>query len=808
MPDDKLIPAHHPQGDRSHLPVEHHGPAPAPYVEDPYYPSLEPEGEGLDWRRYVHSLVRFKWLILVALVLGAGASYYVWSTTALEYQAAGSLWIDRDGGRFDPIESEDILEGGAWIELLRSYAVLDSVVLEQRLHIRTPGAYSAVFRSLMLSDDFADGGYELQIDANGSDYVLATSEGVILERGQLGQAVGASLGFDWRPPTGAFPAGAVVPFQLLTPRDASQALAVNLRAQMDGQGNFLELYFTGVNAEFTAHVLGALMHRFVATSTEIQTARQREMLVILEEQLQSAEAQLLEAEQAFQEFRIQTITLPSDNSGAVVGGLQETTNPVFANFFEMRVQQEQVARTKERLEEALASYAETGEVRIEALEMIPETANSSELRRSFEELIDARSQLRALSDRYSPEYEPVQDLVAQIASIEASAMGVVRGVVDVLEDQEQDLTELLADQSQELQAIPPRTIEEGRLDRSVAITESLYNDLRGRAEAARLAVASSIPEIRILDEPQVPTAPLADNRLQLAMMILFGCLGAAVGGAILLDQTDAKFRYAGDVSRDIGLDILGSIPRIHGGERKQGVMNAAQALEAFRELRIHVGFAYGSAGPITLTVSSPSAGEGKSLISSNLAVAFAEVGRRTLLIDGDTRRGDAHRLFGLSQSPGLIDYLKGNVDEEIVQRSEHDNLDFIGCGSRGTSTPELLASARMAHFLGTLKQNYDVIIIDSPPLAAGGDALILGTLTGNMTLVIRTGSTEKQLTMAKLEPLKRLPIRMLGAVLNDVDPTDGYHYYYSAYLPGYQPVAAEDEDEGAPLIGNSSSYSE
>ena len=91
---------------------------------------------------------------------------------------------------------------------------------------------------------------------------------------------------------------------------------------------------------------------------------------------------------------------------------------------------------------------------------------------------------------------------------------------------------------------------------------------------------------------------------------------------------------------------------------KQGVTNAAHALEAFRELRIHVGFAYGSAGPITLTVTSPSEGEGKSLISSNLAVAFAEVGRRTLLIDGDTRRGNAHRLFGLDQSPGLIDYLR------------------------------------------------------------------------------------------------------------------------------------------------------
>ena len=378
----------------------------------------------------------------------------------------------------------------------------------------------------------------------------------------------------------------------------------------------------------------------------------------------------------------------------------------------------------------------------------------------------------------------------------------VDGIIEQLELEERDLSTRVARQSVELEAIPPRTIEEGRLERSVAITEDLYNDLRSRVEGARLAAASSVPEVRILDEAQVPSQPLADNRVRLAIMIMVGCLGAAVGGAILLDHTDAKFRYAVDVSREMGLDILGSIPRLQGGKGKRDVLNAAQALEAFRELRIHIGFAYGSAGPITLAVTSPAAGEGKSLISSNLAVSFAEVGRRTLLIDGDTRRGDAHRLFGLAQSPGLIDYLKGTAGEEVIQRSEHDNLDFIGCGARGTSTPELLASSRMAHFMGTLKQRYDVIIVDCPPLAAGGDALILGTLTGNLTVIIRTGSTEKHLTQAKLAPVSRLPIRILGAVLNDVDPTDGYHYYYSAYLPEYEPLPAEEEEDAVQLLSD------
>jgi capsular exopolysaccharide synthesis family protein len=204
-----------------------------------------------------------------------------------------------------------------------------------------------------------------------------------------------------------------------------------------------------------------------------------------------------------------------------------------------------------------------------------------------------------------------------------------------------------------------------------------------------------------------------------------------------------------------------------------------------------VNFAYGNAGPLTLTVTSPSPGEGKSLISTNLAVAFAEVGKRTLLVDADTRRGDAHELLGVSRSPGLTDYLRERANGDIIQGTEYDHLDFIGSGTRGTSTPELLASSRMHSFLGTLKRTYDVIIVDSPPLGAGGDPVLLAGLTGNMVLVIRAGSTEKNLALAKLDMLTRLPIRVLGAVLNHVEAKGMYRYYYSSSLPEYAPKGEE-----------------
>lgn len=806
MPDNKMIPTSPAYGNRAPLPAEQrHAPAPA-YGQDPYYPDLEPEMEGLDWRRYLHSLVRFKWLIFAVLVVGAGASYWVYQTTPVEYRAEGSLWIDDDGGRFQPIQEAGVLENAAWIELLRSYSVLDSVVVEQRMHISAPAEHAAQFASLQLTREIQAGTFELRIDENGTDFTLTTPEeegGAVLERGRLGEPIGASLGYDWRPPVGAFAAGDVIPFSVQRPRDVSAALASRLSTGMDRAGNFLEIRYTDRSAQRAARVVNALMERHVAVSEELRQGRLRQRLMILEEQLRATEAELFAAEQAYEVFRVNTITTPTVGGGAT-GGLPQTTNPVFENYFENRIRQSEISDTRARLQEVMATFEESGQVRIEALEMIPETANSSELRRLIDDLIDARAQRRALTDRYTPDHPSVQDMAVQIESLETSIANSVRGIIAELGTTEQSLSSRVASQSAELRSIPPVAIEERRLARSVEITEDLHNDLKARVEAAQVASASSIPEVRILDEAQVPSRPLADNRLRLVFMIMAGCLGAAVLGAVLLDQTDAKFRYATDISREMGLDILGSIPRLQSGRSQRDILNAAQALEAFRELRMHVDFAYGAAGPITVAVTSPAAGEGKSLISSNLAVSFAEVGRRTLLIDGDTRRGDAHRLLGLQQSPGLIDHLKGTTREEIIQKSEHDNLDFIGCGARGASTPEMLASSRMAEFIGTLKQQYEVIIVDCPPLAAGGDALILGTLTGNLAVVIRTGSTEKHLTQAKLAPIHRLPIRLLGVILNDVDPSDGFHQYYSSYLPGYEAGMVDvDEEEGVLLSDGS-----
>jgi len=778
-----------------------------PVWDEGFYPPSDDGDGGIDFRRYLVSILRHKWLVASSLLVGVVGSVFVWSRTAVTYTAEGNLWIEaeaRTAADLGPNEPSGLLQDNAWVELLESFQVLDTVAVRERLFLRVPADYEPAFQRFSLADEVGFGTYVLRVSESGADFVLTTDDGTLVQQAAFGVPIGENVGFRWNPAPGSFPPEAVVRFRVLTARDAGQQLRDQLQTQIDRAGNFIRLTLSGPNPEKIASILNAVMDRHVTIAAELKRNKLDQTLIVLEEQLTQAEAQLQRSERSLEEFRVSTISLPTDQSMPIAPGLQITRDPTFGNFFDMRVRLDELQQDRRRLQAVIDDFGQR-DVRIEALELIPATAGSSELRRILDELVDARSELRALRDRYSDDYPPIQDLLNQIESIETTAIPrVVLGIMRELEDQEAELSARLATAQAELQAIPPRTIEEQRLSRQVATNTDLYNQVRGRVESARLAAASSIPDVRILDPARVPNQPSDDERMLRAGLVFFGCFGLGLLGAVLLDRVDARFRFASDVGRVIGLDILGSIPRIESANGRRGVLNAAQALEAFRELRIHVSFAYGSAGPITLAVTSPAPNEGKSMISSNLAVAFSEVGRRTLLIDGDTRRGDAHRLLGRERSPGLIDHLRGETGQDIIQATDHPNLDFIGCGSRGVSTPELLASPRMAYFIGTLKRTYDVIIIDCPPLASGGDPLILGSLTGNLAVVIRTGATEKALAQAKIDQLSRLPIRILGAILNDVSAHDTYHSYYASYLPSYEPVPEEGDEVPTQILSGPS----
>jgi capsular exopolysaccharide synthesis family protein len=335
--------------------------------------------------------------------------------------------------------------------------------------------------------------------------------------------------------------------------------------------------------------------------------------------------------------------------------------------------------------------------------------------------------------------------------------------------------------------VPERTIELMRLQREVTSAGELYTGLNKAYEDSKLAEASAIPDIEVVDRAGVPQAPSRNTAPRVLLMAVFGGLGAGLGLALLLDRLDPRFRYPEQASDELGLPIIGTVPTLPTPkQRKDDPEISAQVIEAFRTIRLHIREMFPVEGPVQFTITSPGAGEGKSLVSSNLAMSFAESGRRTLLIDGDIRRGQLHETFGMRQSPGLLDYLLNHSAlDEILQETDYDGLTLVTCGTRRHRGPELLQSNALESFMAAVRPFFDVIIVDSPPLGAGIDPFALAKATGALVVVLRVGRSDLKMAQARLQAMDRfVPVRHLGSILNDVRAAGAYRYY--SYLYGYR----------------------
>jgi polysaccharide biosynthesis transport protein len=768
--------------------------APADYAAVPSYEG-EPEGSPINVRRLLGAVVRNKWLVLAVTALGTVLGLLYVRTLPDEYIAQSTVWIEATSrGGDGPIRPQELLLGTAWLELARSYEVLDQVVIQERLflELRDPSVAPAV-ADLAVEPDVRPGTYRLEVDRRAGQYRLLAEEGVV-ETGALGDPVGQTVGLRWQPSPADLLERDRVDFAVGVPRDAANGLRSRLSANIDRSGNFLRLEMRGTSPARTASVLNTITERFVAVAGELKGAHLYELTNILEGQLDYAQRNLEQAEQELESFRVATITLPSDRAAPMAAGLEMTRDPVFGSFFQLRLEQEQIRRDRQ----AILSAISGGNVSVEALEVVPSVRTSSQLLGVLNELSSARAELRTLGYRYTDDHVAVQEVADRVQRLEGSIVpGLARSLAAQLSARDQAIQRQIGDASREMEQIPPRAIEEARLRRQVTVSENLYTTLQRRFEETRLASASTVPDVRILDRAGTPQSPVNDVKGRLLLMAVLGSLGLGLLGAIVRDRLDHTIRYADQVSDDMGLTVLGAIPQLGNGKRTLADRNGtSEALEAFRGIRMNIMYAYGAAGPVTITISSPGAGDGKSFVASNLALSFADLGKRVLLLDGDIRRGRLHRTLDRPRTPGLTDFLSGDADrDQVIQSTPYANVSFIASGRLKLTAPELISSPQMRDLLAELRTAYDVILIDTAPLGAGVDPFIFSALTGNLMLVLRTGTTNRDLTEAKLGLVDRLPIRILGSVVNGLQDHDHnyYHRYYS-YLPGYESM---DEDDPA-----------
>jgi len=749
---------------------------------------------GVSIARLFQGLKRYKWLILALTLAGLGGGILASRYISPSYVVGATIWIETpDGDRAGtPIQGERLLKSRAWVDLLTTYIVLDPVVRERKLYLSASrGPDSVLFRGFALGERFLPGEYEFTIDDAGKRWSLKHRKQLVTDEGAVGDSVGRRLGFLWvpRPPRASY--GKTIHFNVSTPREASENLAGRLQTALREE-TFLRITYSDPDPNEAAATLNALISRYVDEAATQKRQKLTLLSSVLDSQVVEQSEKLRAAEEGLEGFRVGTATLPREDQPQVPTGLQMTSGSVYSQYFTMRTTRDDIRRDRRAVADALGRLRQDVAA-VDAFYTIPSVKSAPDLQKVLNELSSAEGELRTQLQRYTEEHKSVKDLRERIAVLRSRTIPLYgQALLTELAEQDSTLSNRITSYERDMRQIPTRVQTEARLRRNVDQADLLYRNLENSRQQAKLAEASAIPDVRILDSAEVPTSPSSNSSTSLVLIGLVAGLGLGIGIAFLLDRLDRRVRYPEQVSQGLGLSILGTIPQVR--HHNASPDEAAQVIEAFRSVRLNLMHSYEQGSAIALAISSPSPGDGKSLVSSNLALSFAEAGLRTVLVDGDTRRGDLHRTFGVERRPGLLDHLAGEADHTAILRpSSHPNLMVIPCGARRRQGPELLGSLRMQDLMSVLKGRFDVVVIDTPPLGAGIDPFVLATATGNLALVLRAGETDRQLAEAKLQVLDRLPIRLLGAILNDVRVGEGAYKYY-AYNYGY---LADDEEKDA-----------
>jgi capsular exopolysaccharide synthesis family protein len=768
---------------------------PPPGGRRPKATSGDPEQAELVFRlrRLRDTALRLKWLLLAVVILATGGGVLASRLIAPEYEVRGTIYIAPDSRARGAIREGEVLADQSWADLVKSFRVLDTVVARKHLHVNvaTPSD-EPLFAGFRTTERPSIGGYILRIAPDGRSYALLDGEEGELEKGTLPDSIGRSRGFQWWvEPQEATQKPRDVRFSVLRPRDVSIFLREALVTILPERGQLLTVALRGSNGRRTAETLDGILTEFVTVAGELRRSQVSELATLLRDQLTAAETRLRTAESALQQFRADAITMPGDGS-SIYSGIG--SDPSVREYFDRRVSLDNARRDRVALQ---AVVADASSLTVEALVSVPAIADTpGPLRDAVQELGQKEAALRAARQVYSEEFSTVRELVAQVNTLRRETIPrLAQARIEALQSREGDLERTVEGIAGQIRRIPQRMIDETRLRREFAVADQFYTSLLTRWNEVRLVSESISPDVQILDRPETPSFPSSNTAPRIAFLGFAGGVGLAFLIAFLFDRTDRRLRYPEEAQNELGIEIIAHIPAMPRETRRDAdALAAAQAVEAFRTLRLRLQHDAGTDGPVMVVITSAGSGEGKSLIAANLAGSFADAGVRTVLVDGDLRRGMQHATYGCEQTPGVTDVLMGSLPlQDALRETRLPNLTLLPAGRRHRRVPELLQRQNVEEMLASLRGRFDAIIIDSAPLAAGIDAFALGVAAGRSILVMRQSVTDRRLAAAKLEVLDRLPIRLIGGVLNDV-PTRGREgAYYSAYsyLPEYAMLEGE-----------------
>src|SRR5580693_7977028 len=470
--------------------------------------------------------------------------------------------------------------------------------------------------------------------------------------------------------------------------------------------------------------------------------------------------------------------------------------------------------------QSLFDFAKQGDV-----DLVPQIRDSMGVQDLLHKRSDLNSQYTEAINQYGPNFPKVLRLQSQLKEIDQNLDREKRAVLVRLgseyheaQQREELLVRTLDQQKSEANLMSERMVQYNILKRDAEADKALYDGLLTKLKEAGISAALQSSNIRVVDPAMIPSYPSRPAKARnVALAFLVGLVGG-IGLAILREYMDNTVKTPDDVETLARLPSLAVVPAFEdspGDARRRKTLSEAignghsrhvelvaqhlpksQMSEAFRALRTALLLSQAGSPPQVILVTSALPREGKTTAAANLAVTLAQLGDRTLLIDADLRKPGVGRLLNLNGNKyaGLSSYLAGvsSLDLVTVQHPAIPNLSAIPTGPLPPNPADLLSSHKLADAIAELRGKFKFVVIDSPPIMAATDAVILSVQVDGVLLVVRSGETPKEAFTRTRDLLMSVKCRLLGVVLNAVDSSAPDYYYSYRYYPYSYGYGARD----------------
>jgi polysaccharide biosynthesis transport protein len=440
-------------------------------------------------------------------------------------------------------------------------------------------------------------------------------------------------------------------------------------------------------------------------------------------------------------------------------------------------------------------------------QVIPTAAPDQQLSSLLEQLIMAEQRLVTVSKEYGPEHAEVLKCKASAEDLRIKITNRVDGIMIGLEAKVTALKKYLEDLETEVATATSNDIRTAALDRPYFEAKRNLEEVQRFRSILDMKIASeqidvALPKtmmVEIVEKARPGVRPVRPNKpLNIALGIIIG-LVVGIGLAFFIEYLDTSVKTIDDVERTLQSPVLGVIPQNVGLLMDEGT--ESPHAEAYRVLRTNLLFSRKDDKLNTVAIVSAGAGEGKSTTVFNLAAVFAQSGQRVLMVDSDLRRPTLHKMLKITNSIGLTNYLlKQNTLEEVIQTTSLPTLDFLASGKLPSSSLGILSSAQMKDLISELKQRYDFVFFDSPPIMGVSDASILASEVDMTLQIIQYRRYPQPMNIRAKQLIEKVGGNLVGIVLNNINMSqDESYYYYSGYYHDYyyrseetQPVPRAD----------------